>query len=1100
MDTPAADASVGALVRSHRRRFGLSQQELGRRSGISVRALRDIEQDRVRRPHLGSVHSLASALGLTEADRDQLLAAAGAGAARAQTPLWVGVLGPLSVARGGRVLDIRTAAQRGLLGLLAVRANEPVPRDEIVRVLWGARPPKTWATQVHMAVGQLRKIVEPQRIQLDRTAYVLRLGTDQLDLSRFASLTSRARSLHDGGMARAALDLLDEAMRYWRGPVLSDAGSRLRDHPAVIAANQQRLAAALLLADIAIDLCRHEQALAALRSLVQDEPYHEGLQARLMLALAGHGERAAALRLFADVRRRLVEELGVEPARELQAVHLRVLRDEVQRNDVQRNDVPPHRPALLPPDVPDFTGREAQANLIRGVLTGDPAGGAPPTALAVLAIAGMAGVGKTALAVHAAHRAAGSYPDGQLYVNLRGAEAKPLDPADVLARFLRALGVDSRAIPDDPAERAALYRSRLAGRRVLVVLDNAASEAQVRPLLPGAASCAVVVTSRTCMTGVEGVRLIELDVFSPGEGLRLLARVADHERVAAQRDDAVEIVRLCGFLPLAVRVAGARLAARPTWRLAHLAGLLSSERQRLDQLATGDLAVRASLALSYQGLDGRSRRLYRLLGLFDTPDFPCWLAAAVLESPVDQARTHLEALVDAQLLTIGGTDVAGQHRYRFHDLVRLYAREQAEREDDPGSRAAAITRGMGGWLAMAEIMAEGVPGPCYAVIHGAAPRPPIDWAAHGTVHIDPLTWFDAERTALLSVVRQAGALGMDELAFDLAGCLEKYFDIRGMYADWRGTNEKVVAACRASGNLRGEAVMLRGLIDVVTWNSTGEAAMARLHADAVRLLEMFTELDDQRGIADAAVICSWGLVAQGAYEDAVETAARALRLAEESGHLGGQARAHVALALAYGENRQIQTAVEHLKSALIPARAIGHARYEATVLQFLGMAYREGGDFEASQCVLEESLAISRRYRDNYTEALTMLALARLYLRTCDPRATIAAQASLALGREYNMTHHIADSLAVLGELELAAGRTAEAIGYLDESVRLWRTRGWPSFLAATLSSLGDAYRDIDAQAARAAWSEARDLFAKVGNDARADELTRLLDRADPDA
>jgi tetratricopeptide (TPR) repeat protein len=432
-------------------------------------------------------------------------------------------------------------------------------------------------------------------------------------------------------------------------------------------------------------------------------------------------------------------------------------------------------------------------------------------------------------------------------------------------------------------------------------------------------------------------------------------------------------------------------------------------------------------------------------------------------------------------------DAAGQRRYRSHDLVRLYARERADLEDSAAERAAALDRGFGAWLAVAERMAERVPGPCYAVIHGRAPRPPVDV----NPNLDALTWFDAERAALVSVIYQACRLGMSELAFDLAGCLEKYFDVRGMYADWRHTNEHVMSVCLAAGNVRGQAVMLRGLIDVLTWNTGALVtdAMAQLHADAVRLLEMFTEVGDERGMSDALAVAAWGLTARGAYDDAVQAATRALLLAGSSGHVGGQARARVALALAQGLNGRVDEAVAHLNAALPLSRQLSTRRYEATVLQFLGMAYREIGDLDASERVLRESLAISRRYHDEYTRALSLLVQARVYLDRGDARAAAAAHASLALGREYNMGHHVADALTILGDIALAAGRHAAAVEYLEEAVRLWRTRGWQSFLAAALNSLGRAYLPTDPDAAHAAWAEAATLSTGIGSERPGDTV-----------
>ncbi|GAA4704408.1 SARP family transcriptional regulator [Phytohabitans rumicis] len=984
------------------------------------------------------------------------------------------MLGPVTVVTGGRQHRIPRAQTRGLLALMLLNLGRRVSREAVIEAMWGGTPPSTARSQVHNAVtvirGRLAEIGAPEVFASDPSGYELLVEPHQVDAARFDERVRLARDAAARGEAKEAVRLLRGALDLWTGEPLADATGSFVD-AARARLVERRLTAVEDLADLELDLGRAEAIAAELAPLVDAHPMRERLRVRQMTALYRSGRQVEALQTYRVYRNLLAEHEGLDPGREIAELERLILRADSGLATPQTVAAP----ALLPPDIPDFTGRDAAVDDLRKLLTD----GRPAAALAIAGVAGMGGVGKTTLAVHVAHQAAPAYPDGQLYANLRGAEAVPLDAADVLARFLRALGVDSRAIPEDVVERAELYRTRLAGRRVLVVLDNAASEEQVRPLLPGAASCAVLVTSRARLTGVEGARWIDLEVFASGEAIRLLGRVTGDDRVATQPADAAEIVRLCGGLPLAVRVAGARLTARPSWRLAHLAGMLRDERRRLDRLATGDLEVRASLALSYDGLDGATRLLFRRLGLFDVPDFPGWLAGAVLDGPAD-AAAHLEALFDAQLLAAAGVDAAGQIRYRFHDLVRLYAQERAEIEDPSQERTHALERGFAAWLGVAERMAAQVPGPCYAAIGGSVPRPPVDWPLDD---VDPLQWFDAERAALLPAVRQACELGLDELAFDLAGRLEKYFDIRGMYADWNAINTLVLGACRRAGNRLGAAVMLRGLIDVVTWNTTPEGgdATTRFHTDAFQLLEMFTELAEPRGMSDAAVMCSWALTAQAAYPEAVDYGTRALRLAEESGHKGGEARAHVALALARGEQLDIVSAIQHLHHALAAARALGNPRYESAVLQFLGIAHREAGDLDASEQRLGESLAISHRYRDNYTKVLTMLALARLHLRRGDPQARSAAESSLALGREYNMTHHVADALGVLGEIELAGGDPERAVAYLEESVAMWRTRGWLSFLAAALVSLGRAYAAAGSPAADGAFAEAQEIATRLG-------------------
>ncbi|MGL5857466.1 MAG: AfsR/SARP family transcriptional regulator [Angustibacter sp.] len=1014
------------------------------------------------------------------------------------------VLGPVAVTAGGRPVRLGGRRRRSVLAVLLGSPNREVSTDRLVDAVWDGRPPRTAPDNLRLYVHELRRLLGSDRILRQGQGYAVVVRDGELDADRFDDLTRHGRQLLASGGAGAAGVVFREGLALWRGEPYADLADLAALGPEVERLAEQRLVALESRLDADLVLGHHSALVPELTRQVAEQPLRERLRVQLMLALFLGGRAGQALAVYRDARRRLAEELGVDPGPRLALAHQVVLAGDPP-------DVPAvlglepgpagapawAAPFLLPADVADFTGRADEVARVVQLLTGptDPAG---RNALAVVAVAGMAGVGKTALAVHAAHRLAARFPDGQLFVNLRGSEASTLDSSDVLARFLRALGVDGRSVPADPVERAEVYRARLAHRRVLVVLDDAASEDQVRPLLPGGGTCAVLVTSRARLTGLEGVNRLDLTEFDTDDAVDLLAEVVESGRgdgrddrgstnpgaaggrVAAEPDQAAAIVELCGRLPLAVRVAGARLAARPGWRLGRLAALLSDERHRLGHLATGDLAVRASLSLSYDGLTGPGRSLLRRLGLFDVPDFPGWLAAAVLDDAPDIAAGLLEDLVDAQMLSVVGTDSAGEVRYRFHDLVRLYARERAAEEDPEPDRRAALALGLGGWLGVAEQLALRVPGPCYAPVHGTAVRPSVRHDELAWEVVDPLAWFDSERAALLSAVGQACKLGMDELAFDLAGCLEKYFDVRGMHQDWRATNERVLAACREAGNLRGEAVMLRGLIDVVTWNTQDEpgpveagSAMGRLRVDADRLLAMFTRVGEQPGRSDAAVIRSWGLTAAGEYESAVSSAAWALDLARRHDHLGGVARAHVALALAHSQSGRLDLATTHLQQALVSARELGNPRYLATVLQFLGIAHRMSGDLDASHDLLRESLGISRAYQDHYAHTLTMIALARLYLAREDPRAGPAAESALRLGRRYRMGHHLADALAALGEVALADGDHERAVGYLQESVAMWRTRGWPAFLAATLSILGDALEPIDPDAARRARAEA---------------------------
>ncbi|HEY3036576.1 MAG TPA: BTAD domain-containing putative transcriptional regulator, partial [Streptosporangiaceae bacterium] len=609
---------VGDLLRRYRVGAEVTQQELARRAGLSVRALRDIEHNRVPHPHPRSVHRLATALGLGEAERAGLLATAAG--ATTHSALQVDVLGPLAVRSGDEPVNVGPQKQRGLLGVLALQPRRVVPVEEIVDTLWGDGVPRTCLGLVHTYVARLRTSVEPERARhtparvLARVhgGYRLDLADDQSDLARFFGLAARGLRARADGDLDAASALLGQALRCWRGPAAVDLGVRLRQHPAAVAANQRRMLVALAFADVAIDCGRHAQAVACLQALVGDEGLHEGLHARLMLALAGDGQQAAALRLFADVRARLADELGVEPGGELREAHLRVLRQEVPAPDavLTARGAPAAagaRPAQLPADVAAFAGRTGHLQQLDALL----ASARPESAHAVVisAIAGTAGVGKTALAVHWGHRARDRFPDGQLYVNLRGFDPSQsvMEPAEAVRGFLDALLVAPQRIPLGLDAQIALYRSLLAGRRMLVVLDNARDCEQVRPLLPGGAGCLAVVTSRNQLTGLvvaEGAHLLVADLLTFDEARDLLARRLGPDRVNAEPEAVHEIITRCARLPLALAVVAARAGAHPRFPLASLAADLRPSRGGLDALDGADPAtnVRTVFSWSYEVL------------------------------------------------------------------------------------------------------------------------------------------------------------------------------------------------------------------------------------------------------------------------------------------------------------------------------------------------------------------------------------------------------------------------------------------------------------------------------------------------------------------
>lgn len=1003
------------------------------------------------------------------------------------------VLGPLRIEIGGAsVTPPRSPVLRGLLGVLLIAEGRPLTTSRLIDLVWGERAGQVGHGAVQAGMSRLRqwlrgldKATEPVwTLEHDGGGYRLEVPPEAVDLGRFRVLVERARARED---AAERCGLLESALALWRGPTLVDVPISDPGDTLFRSVEDDVHTAAMDMAAAALAAGRPRAGLARLSALAEAYPIDEGLQACLIELLAADGRPAEALRRYQAVRERVVDELGVEPGDRVHRAYLSVLGSDREAEDAHEPSVPV--PAQLPPDVPDFTGRAEQAVALSQAL-------ASRRTAVVAAIAGMGGVGKTTLALHVAHGLAAEFPDGQLYANLGGADAAPTEPAQVLSGFLLALGVGGRGIPQTLDERAALYRSLLAGRRMLIVLDNVLSERHVRPLLPGARGSAALVTSRVPLTGLEGARLVNLDVFEHEQAIELLGRIAGRDRVAAEPGAAAEVVRLCAHMPLAVRIAGARLSGRRHWSLSHLAATLADERRRLDELTAGDLAVRACFTLSYAKLPGKARELFRLLGLLETPDFGEWVAAALLDISFEAGRSYLEALVDAQLLTVVGTDQTGRLRYRYHDLVRLYARERAEDEDDAGTRTAALRRVFGAWLWLAERAADQVPGPCYAAIHGPAARWPLLSGVTAGLLDEPMSWFDAERAALVAAVDQACELGLDDLAWDLAGSLEKYFDVRGLSSDWRRLHERALGLCRGTGDRLGEAVLLRGLIEVTTWTSADQSseAMVTMYEQSQRLLRLFEQLGERRGMSDALVMVGWGLVAKGDSARAVETAREALRLARETDHLGGEARAHHLMAIAYGK-RQIEQAIDHLMRTLELARLLGNRRFEATAMQFLGAAHCLTGRIESGHDLLVQSLRICHALKDRYAEAFSLLYLAKLYAGLGDERARPAIETVISVSRQYEMHHHLSDALQVLGELEMASGRFASATIKLDESVRLWRTRGWPAFLADALRSQGLAHQGTaDHDAARKAWTEALELYEQLGDAEAAAEISALLD------
>jgi DNA-binding SARP family transcriptional activator len=603
------------------------------------------------------------------------------------------ILGPLEVLYADRPQPLVAAKHRTLLATLLLHANHIVSADKLIACIWDDEPPRSAVNLLQTYVSRLRKLLaadddtDARAVLSTRgPGYQLRVEPDRLDLYRFERLVEQGRRQLAAGEAEPAATTLRAALRMWRGSPLSDITSVSLRRTEIPRLEECRLAA--LEDRIEADLQRGQdhELVGELEWCVQAYPLRERMRAQLMLALHRAGRQADALRVYQDTRTVLVEEFGLEPCAELRKVQESILRADPALDPAPRRLRPAGpRPATwpfqLPSDIQDFTGRRAAIGAIESVM--DP-GLEPVTAVRICVISGKAGVGKTALEVHVAHRLRSLFPDGQLYANLQGSTLEPVDARDTLRSFLQALGVERNVVDGSTEERLRVYRALLANRRVLVVLDDAANELQVRPLLPGSPSCAVLVTSRSRLTVLEGARVLPLEVLEPAEVSELLARTIGPERLAAEPEATRMLVAQCGGLPLALRVVAARLAARPHWTIARMVDRLAQEHRRLDELSMGDLDVRASIARSYQRCDPEQRRLFRRIALVDAPNFTAHHVAPLLDVGSETAEELLDALHDAHLLE-AGKDRTGRVYYRFHELVRVYARERF-REEEPLAR------------------------------------------------------------------------------------------------------------------------------------------------------------------------------------------------------------------------------------------------------------------------------------------------------------------------------------------------------------------------------------------------------------------------------
>ncbi|MEU1687026.1 BTAD domain-containing putative transcriptional regulator [Micromonospora sp. NPDC005707] len=902
------------------------------------------------------------------------------------------VLGSIRVVRAGAELRLGARQQRLVLALLLARGGLPVSLAELVDLLWDDDAPASAANVVHRHVGMLRRLVEPglptrsagRHILRDLSGYRLRADEESLDLLRFRSLSRRAaRSLRDGDPESALRHSLD-GLRLWRGRCAAGLEPACRQHPAFLAVEAERAEAVRGAADAAERCGRLSAVLAPLRQAAELHPFDESLQSRLLLALAADGRQAEAVERYRAVRRRLAEDLGVDPGEELREAYDRLLH---QRTGPARTGsaAPLPRPAQLPPDLPFFSGRDDLIAAARAAV-------ARPGGPAVLAIDGMPGIGKTALAVHLAHGFAAGYPDGQLYVDLRGYDGREpaMSPAEALRGFLGSLGVPQEGIPAELHAQAGLYRSSLAGRRLLILLDNCRDAEQIRHLLPGSPGCLVIVTSRSRLSGLlttAGAHPLPVGLPSVEEARAALSRPLGAGRVAADPAAIDAIIAACGRLPLALAVVAARAAALPGTPPARIAAELAGAPGSLDGFDGDDpqTDLRAVFSWSYRALSAPAARLFRLLPIHPGPDISIAGAAGLAGVPLRGARALLGELSRAHLIS---EDVPG--RYRTHDLLRAYATELGEENDGPAERAAAELRCLRFYRATAYrahrclLTSEYHP-----MIEPGPGETPLRFAGHG----DAMRWFTAERQVLIALVGRAAGQGRHTEAWQLALGMQHFFDRSGRWADWTTTGEVALAAARAGGDLVGQARMHRSL--------AGAAYFRHEHDTALGHLDQAVELHARLGL------------------------------------YGEMTRAGINRAMILSAQGRHEEVVRALPAALGPWAA-GDDKLQADVLVIMGASYAELGRGDEAVRSAERAMALSRgaRYRLGVAEAWEVLGQGHSARQELD-RAVACWREAAAAYQEASASAPAVEVLALLGDALAAAGDQDAAVGAWQEALAL---------------------------------------------------------------
>lgn len=1007
-----------------------------------------------------------------------------------------GILGRLQVVdESGRSIPITAARQRTLLAALLLRPNQIVPGDLLAEILWDGEPPQGAISTLRTYVMRLRKALGAEgaaRIETRDPGYLIRLEAEELDLDVFTAHSARTQAaMREAGDWQSVARSASAALALWRETPLIDIPSQVLHNEWLPLLEMRHLQVMEWRIEADLMTGGTDALIPEVSALIKRHPLRESLYRLLMLSLAHAGQTGEALAVYRDARATLVEQLGTGPGPVLQRLHQEILRGEssgppatalprkpaVRRAETGRGEEAsePNSPRQLPNNTGAFVGRDRELAQLAALAESAGTTDACETVV-VSAIDGMGGVGKTALAVRAAHQASALFPDGQLFVDLRGhlPGDTGLTAHDALASLLRALGVPGTKIPAETDARSALYRSRLAGTRTLVLLDNAATAAQIRPLVPASPGSLVIVTSRSTLAGLDDAHFLRLDVLAESEAVALLHRIAGPGRLPAQHPALLELVALCGGLPLALRIAAAHLRHERHLDLGDYVTEIRDNADRLSALNDGERNLSAVFDSSYAALSPAEQQLFRLLGLIPGFDFDAYVAANLLDTELRTAERLLELLLSDNLLVQRN---AG--RYEFHDLVRAYARRIGEPRDQVASSRLFDYYEATARRADRRLALHSVP------VEASRPEPEVgpDFGDAGMA----TAWMRSERDNLLAAVRARDTSPARALA--LTQALAAFLQQNGPWSEAAGLHAAAADIARDTDNTLAQAHAQWSLGRIRFITGQYQAAVETLHA----AVETYRRLDRQVGEANARWDLGRALQFTGAPADAADQYNQALALYHVHGDTAGEAHALHELARLRYIDSDLPTAARLEAQALSAYQQTANRLGEANALLGLGKIHHAEGDLEAAAGLLEQAMLVYQSLRSHFGEANALIAIGRVRQATGEPAAA-AELYELALAHYRNIGGRQGEANAVLdlGRAQQDLGRVDAAADLYAQAKLLFQELKDPHGSAQVLNSIGSLYPAVgDPRGALASYRGALDLARESGSH---DEEVRARD------